>query len=106
MLLDAWLRAAPNLLWEEQLELTAEGWTPTESRLRIANGLAYTGNVDVPVADLVASCRNGRRLRDLLANISLATGQEADSLTTGFLRVVRRLVALGCLLPVETPSTG
>jgi SAM-dependent methyltransferase len=100
-LLGARLRPAPGLRWEQELALSADGWSAAESRLRIAEGLAYAGNADPDVVDFVARCRGGQRLGDLLGGLTAAAGQEADGLIPARLRVVRRLVELGCLLPAE-----
>lgn len=98
--LGARLRPAPGLRWEQQSELSAGSWKAVESRLRVTDGLAYTGNADAEVARFVARCA-GRKVHDLLTEAAAAAGQRPDRLAPAFLKVVRRLVELGCLLPAD-----
>jgi methylase of polypeptide subunit release factors len=100
-LLDARLRPAPELRWEQELVLSADGWSAVQSRLRMAEGLAYAGNADPDVVDFVARCQGGQRVGDLIRDLVAPAGEEPDRLIPARLRVVRRLVELGCLLPAE-----
>jgi hypothetical protein len=101
-LLRVQLRPAPDLRWEQQSELTASGWKAVESRLRVTDGLAYAGNADAEVVRFVARCREGKTLGNLLAEVAKAAGRSKDQIAPGFLKVVRRLVELGCLLPEQS----
>jgi hypothetical protein len=100
-LLGCRLRAADNLRWEVQHELSPDGWRAVESHLDRKDGLARGGNVDMEVVEFVAFCDGKKSLRDYLRQVSLRTGQEVSRLAPSFLKVVRRLVELGYLLPAE-----
>jgi hypothetical protein len=99
--LNARLRPAPDLRWDSQSELSAGDWKAVESRLRVSAGLMYSGNADAEVVRFVARCQSGKKLGDLLAEVAKAAKRPAEQLAPGFLKVVRRLVELGCLLPAE-----
>ena len=100
-LLGARLCRADHLCWAPRYEPTAAGWSVVASQLRLTDGLAFLGNVDPPVAAFVARCNGEQPLGAALADIAVAEGQEAERLIPGFLRVVRRLVELGHLLPAK-----
>jgi hypothetical protein len=100
-LLAARLRRAPNLRWERQEEAQSGRWATAASRLRLTSGLAFTGNAEPEVAAFVARCTGGQRLGDALRDLAAATGQDVSRLTPAFLKVVRRLIELGFLLPTE-----
>ncbi len=95
------LRTAPELRWEQRLEVAADGWSPVESRLGLCAGLAFTGNVDAKVAALVARCRGDRPLRDVITEAARSFGQSPESAIRSCVGLVRRLVAKGILLPCQ-----
>jgi hypothetical protein len=99
-LLDVRLRHAENLHWEQFHEITAKSWSSLRSQLQIASGLAYRGNVEASVVEFVARCTGEMRLKDHVKKIAAASGQKIDYFTPSFLKVVRRLIELGCLLPI------
>jgi SAM-dependent methyltransferase len=100
-LLDARLCHAPHLCWEQRHEVSAEGWSAVMSRLRTTEGLGFVGNAEAAVAEFVVRCRGDRPLSAYLAEMVAATGQDRDRLIPGFLKVVRRLLELGYLLPAQ-----
>lgn len=100
-LLDVRLRHAENLRWEQLHEITAKNWSPLRSQLQLVNGLAYRGNVETSVVEFVARCTGAVRLKDHVKRIAAASGQKIDRFTPSFLKVIRRLIELGCLLPVD-----
>lgn len=100
-LLNVQLGRAAGLRWEQIRHLTDKGWTTRTSQLQLTSGLAYAGNVDAAVMEFVERCNGEIRLGAHLKKIAAASGQKADRLAPGFLKIVRRLIELGCLLPVE-----
>ncbi len=100
-LLHARLHPAADLRWEQHQQLATGGWSVSASRLRLTDGLAYVGDANPDVIELVNWCHQGQRLGDYLAEIAAKTGQDAIQLAPRFLRVVRRLVELGILLPAQ-----
>jgi hypothetical protein len=110
-LLAARLRHAPGLRWESHREPSAGQWSVVESRLRLADGLAFAGAAEPGVAEFVARCRGDRPLGEYLSEVARSAGRDARRFAPGFLRVVRRLIELGVLLPAEgggqnTPGTA
>lgn len=100
-LLDARLHCAPNVRWEQRSVKKAEKWSLTESRLRLTEGLSYTAEVDPLVSEFVVRCKGNRKVREYLQELATATKQDKNRITPGFLKVVRRLIELGFLLPVD-----
>ncbi len=100
-LLACRLRPADNLRWELRHELSAGGWAAVESRLSVKDGLTVGGNADRDVVKFVAACSADQPLGDHLRKVAAAAGQEVSRLAPGFLKVVRRLVELGYLYPVD-----
>ena len=100
-LLNVRLRQADNLRWEQVQHSTRKGWTISRSQLQLTSGLAYTGNVDANVVEFVAHCNGELRLGAHLKKIASSASQKTDIIAPSFLKVVRRLIESGCLLPVE-----
>jgi len=98
-LLDARLAPAPELEWQQEREPNPQGWSPTASRLRLRSGLAYARTANGPVLDLVGRCRGGSQLRQVLTELGTAQGLDMESTTPVYLKIVRRLVEQGFLVP-------
>jgi SAM-dependent methyltransferase len=103
-LLDARLRPAPELRWEQELALSPEGWSVEQSRLRLAEGLAVVGHAGLDVVEFVSGCGSGRPLRELVGAPPAGTGGKVDPAVAARLRVVRRLVEVGYLEPDRAPD--
>jgi SAM-dependent methyltransferase len=97
-LLEACLRHAPKLRWRQDHDISAAD-SMVHSSLQLTSGLAYTINVDPDVADFVSRCTGERRLIDHVSEIAVVSGQDLNRLVPRFLKVVRRLIELGFLLP-------
>lgn len=100
-LLGARLRRSDKIEWQRRLALTTEGWSLRESRLSLAEGLSYVAQADEDVIEFLMQCDGRFELRDYLRELSAVKRQAIESLAADFLRVVRRLIELGFLLPVE-----
>jgi hypothetical protein len=104
-LLRARLRRSDNIEWQQRLSLSNAGWSLVESKLRLAEGLSYAAQAEQEVIEFLMQCDGESQLRDYLGELGAAKGQDIQSLAAEFLSVVRRLVELGFLLPVESPAT-
>jgi SAM-dependent methyltransferase len=101
-LLDTCLRIAPEIRLEQVAEPGPTGWQLVAAKLRLARGLAYEGEIEPAVSELVVRCDGTRRLRDVLAEVTGARLEDADAATAAALGAVRTLVARGFLLPPAT----
>ena len=99
-LLATCLRPAPELRLEQVAEPGADGWRLLGATLRLARGLAYEGEIEPAVAELVAHCDGRRSLRAALDTV--AGGTLPDGAIAEALAAVRTLVARGFLLPPAT----
>jgi SAM-dependent methyltransferase len=104
-LLEARLCASPDVRWGQQCEPSAGKWQVVSSELRLASGLAYTGNIDPYVASLVLRCNGLRPLRELLADLTASLGGDLEGMAPACLGVTRRLLEHGFLLPVGWGTT-
>jgi hypothetical protein len=99
-LLETRLCVSPDVRWEQQCEPSAAKWQVVSSQLRLASGLAYTGNIDPYVAGLVLRCNGQRPLRELMAELATSLGGDLEGIAPACLEVTRQLVQHGFLLPV------
>lgn len=98
-LLAASLQVAPELRLEQTAEPHAGGWRLVAAKLRLGRGLAYEGEIEPAVAELVARCDGTRPLRDVLNEIAGSAVPTSDSVLADALAAVRTLVARGFLVP-------
>jgi SAM-dependent methyltransferase len=98
-LLEARLCVAPGVRWDQQCGVSAAHWQVVSSQLRLASGLAYTGNIDPYVASLVLRCDGQRPVRELLGDLAASLGRDLDGMAPTCLEVTRRLLEHGFLWP-------
>jgi protein-L-isoaspartate O-methyltransferase len=96
-LLGARLRLAPEVVWEQRLTPTAEGWQADRHQLYLRTGLAYRGDVDPRCVALVERCRGGETVRQALEALNEPGRPPLDP--GAALALVRGLVEQGFLLP-------
>ncbi len=101
-LLDACLRVAPELRLEQVAEPGPTGWRRVGAKLRLARGLAYEGEIEPAVSELVVRCDGTRRLRDVLDEVTGGRIADSDGAIADALAAVRTLMARGFLLPPAT----
>ena len=101
--MDQRLRLSPDARLRQQFEPGEEGWRLTETELRMARGLAYTGGADPVVAQLIGQCDGQRPLGTLLSDLAASLDQDASVLASACIGVVRRLVERGFLIPPTLP---
>jgi len=96
VLLEARLRRAAQLVWQQKQTRSDSGWTLIDSRLGLQGGASPVA-VPPHVVDLVAWC-DGRR--PIGAYRTLLAGEAKKPSTAEFAAAVRQLVELGFLEPV------
>ena len=103
-LLDACLRCAPDLRLEERYAPSPEGWKTVGSVIRLTEGLAYRGNADALMANLIVCCDGRTPLRALVAGLADASGVAVDRIAPNLCPIIRKLVERGFLLPAGMPG--
>ncbi len=96
-LLNARVRRAPNLEWDDIPKAGAS----RESSVRFTSGLAYAATMDSSIVRFVSRCAGDGpllvQLQEAAATASVTPAQFAPR----FLKTVRRLIERGILLPAE-----
>jgi SAM-dependent methyltransferase len=100
-LLASRVRRADGLRWEQQRDAAAGGWTAAGSRLRLTTGLLFEGTADAGVAEFVARCSGATCLGADLDRLAAELKRDRTQFASAFLKVVRRLIEVGILVPVE-----
>ena len=98
-LLNASFHFSSEVLLDRQSAPSYEGWVEKSVQLHLTKGLAYTGNIDSYVANLVIKCNGKRPLKELLAEMSVSLGVDPVNITSAFCGIMRRLIEQGFLLP-------
>lgn len=99
LLLDTRFQISPDVLLERRAKPTPEGWVDETVQLRLERGLAYSGNIDPFMANMIIKCDGQRQLKDLLFEMANALGVELAKITPTFCHVARGLIERGFLLP-------
>ena len=99
-LLEARLRHAPNLRWRQDHDIPDLG-SAVHSSLHFTTGLAYTAKMDSAIVKFVSRCAGDRPLSVYLKETAATSGEDLVQFTPRFLQVVRRLIELGFLVPVQ-----
>ena len=100
-LLETRLRYAPDLRLEQQYEPTAEGWKTSASVIHLAKGLAYRGNTDPLIANLIVHCNGEKPLKDLVPSMARALETEPGQVAPMVCQIIRKLIEQGFLLPED-----
>jgi SAM-dependent methyltransferase len=80
------------------------GWSDVSTQLCLARGLAFCGNVDPYVANLLVGCDGRRTLGELLTEMAASLGKSPADIAPALCGVVRSLIAPGFLLPEHVPA--
>lgn len=99
LLLNTRFRVSPDVCLERLAKPSAAGWVDETIRLHISRGLAYSGNIDSYMANVIVKCDGQRQLKDLLAEIANAPGVDLEKIRPIFCQMIRGLVERGFLLP-------
>ncbi|MBI4579588.1 MAG: class I SAM-dependent methyltransferase [Planctomycetes bacterium] len=98
VLLRQRLKVSPHVVLKQSLRPSAEGWATTEASFHLEQGLAYSGQADPFVANLVARCDGSRTLGELMDGLAGELGKPAVEIAPVLLDVVRRLIERRFLL--------
>jgi hypothetical protein len=96
-LLEHVLVLAPEHELEQVLKASDGGWTVTQSLLKQADGLQFTGHVDRLVSTVLAGCNGQHPLRTLVADVAHGLGITAEAVEPACLKVIRQLLQFGFL---------
>jgi len=98
-LLACRLRFSPDLRLEQQFTPSAQGWQVSGSTIQLARGLAFQGNSDTFMANLMIHCDGKRTLQELLPDMAAALKADPARLAPLVCQLIRKLVEQGFLLP-------
>ncbi len=104
LLLDARLRRADSLLWEQTRVPGRLGWLLQDSSMSLSRGLAYSGKVDDSIANFLVRCDGSTRLRTHLERLARDAKRPFGDLAPAFLALVRQMIDVGCLVPQQRPT--
>jgi hypothetical protein len=76
------------------------GYTVASRELRLAGGLGFRGGADGHTLELLRRCDGRTSLREIVEEIAAAGAVAPDVLAAGVKGAVRRLVAMGFMVPV------
>jgi methylase of polypeptide subunit release factors len=99
--LEARLRLAPNVRFNQISEVVDGAWKETSARVLRVGGLEFTGAIDAASAAVLARCQGERPLREVLTEMAAAQSVEYSKWLPSALQIVRRLVEQGFLVPAD-----
>ncbi len=107
-LLGERLRVSPLVRLEEKCEPSGNTWRAASARICMASGIAYSSPVDLRLAGLIARSDGQRTVRELVAELAVATNSDLERITPNCLFLLRELVERGFLLPegLRTPAAA
>ncbi len=97
--LDARLRAAPDIVLTSHARPGPAGWSTELRQLRLGAGMRWELEVDAEIAAVVAGCDGQQPLRTLLGVLAAALGRPAPELHRAAGPVIVDLIRRGLLLP-------
>jgi SAM-dependent methyltransferase len=98
-LLACRLKYSPDMRLEQQFTPSEQGWQVTGSSIQLIRGLAFRGNSDTFMANLMIHCDGRRTLQELLPDMAAALKADPAQLAPLVCRLIRKLVEQGFLLP-------
>lgn len=99
VLLDAKLKVSPAVRMNQQFRPDNGSWAGGSPELCRAQGLAFSGNVDLYIAGLVARCDGQRTLRELINELAQITKQDVNTISPQVVSMIRQLIEQAFLLP-------
>jgi len=97
-LLEARLKLAANVRFEQVAEVVDGSWRPISGKLRRVGGLEYEGKIDGPGAAMLARCDGSRQIKDQLQELAAAINTDMDKLAAPALEIIRHLLEQGFLV--------
>lgn len=101
-LLESRFRHADNLRWDRRSQISESSWSSGNSELSLTTGMMFAGSADDSVAEFVAQCAGATRLGEDLNRLSAKLGRDRQRFAPQFLALIRRLIEVGILLPVDS----
>lgn len=98
-LLEKRLWVSPHIRLERHFVPADEGWLESAQSIHLTQGLAYSGNIDPYVVNLIMRCNGRQRLKDLLSDMAASLGKDPAAIAPSFCDLVRGLIERGFLLP-------
>ena len=74
------------------------------TRIHLAKGFAYSGNIDPFIANLIIGCDGKHTFKELLGKMAASLDAHTQDIAPAFCRIVRGLIEKGYLLP--EPAEG
>jgi hypothetical protein len=99
VLLETRLHTSPHVALKSLSVPSPGGWSGTALQLTLSRGLAFTANIDGPMANFVPQCDGRRTLGELMLDMSVSMRVDPAGIASDFCSLVRRLLSLGFLLP-------
>jgi len=90
---------------EHRLKADDGSWSIEESYIKQTRGSEFAGEVDSLTGSLLAGCNGHRRLRDILVELASRSGMELEQIAPAGLAVARKMMQLGFLNPITSPSS-
>ena len=97
-LLNTVLRHSPDIRLEQRFKPSERGWKATESYIYLSKGLAYKGNSDPYIANLMINCDGQKPLKDLIKHMAISLGVSTDKIAPTACQLIRKLIEQGFLL--------
>lgn len=104
-LLDARYTTPDALRLHSEMIRGADGWDIQRELLSLGSGMRWLHEVEAPVATLVGGCDGSVRIRDQIAILAAAYGEDEDDLANAFEPMIRFLVERGFILPVDVTGS-
>lgn len=101
ILLDKRLRLAADVRIQQHHAMTSQGLQAVETQLQKTGGCQFAMRVDPQVAGFVARCDGTRSVREILAEMEGALGQDDEFVKGSGIGIIRSLIDRGILLPEE-----
>ncbi len=93
------LIASDDLRLERISAPSQNGWIDESFRIYLIKGLAYAGDIDFYVADIISQCDGKKSLKEILNYLAGRVQKPVDEIALPFCRIIKGLVERGFLLP-------
>jgi methylase of polypeptide subunit release factors len=98
-LMNAVLRAAPELQLQVLYETSPDGWRAQSHQLQLIKALGFVAKADELTCVLVGKCNGKRNVRDILSELGSISGLSEDQIKSASMHLIRHLIQRGFLIP-------
>ncbi len=95
------LIASNDLRLERISAPSQNGWVDESFGIYLVKGLAYAGDIDFYVADIISRCNGKKPLKEILNELAARVGKPADDIAAPFCGIIKGLVERSFLLPLD-----